>query len=254
MALLGRVSPRLCTSYNQHAASLRAAQLVSPVRCAGRRVACASASGAVTPVKAAPLEACDSSAQPTSSDGNSSASSEASELGQVSGQAAERADRTAEATSSGSSSSSDSEQAPWGASADGLTRAERRKAARVFPTLVPPGGLDDLGVLQNAVLLVDKPLTWTSFDVCGKIRNTLKFLGIRKVGCLARGLVVERRGRACTQWLCGALQPAANRARVIAATAHLRAAGSQTDALHLLPARATGSVTSFRWGKAALGA
>lgn len=31
---------------------------------------------------------------------------------------------------------------------------------------------------QNAAVLVDKPLSWTSFDVCGKLRGALK---IKKV-------------------------------------------------------------------------
>ncbi len=191
---------------------------------------------ALTADEEVPLEASSTSPQAAASDGNSSASGEASELGQVSGQVAERADRTAEATSSGSSSGSDSEQAPSDASSDGLTRAERRKAARVFPTLVPPGALDDLGVLQNAVLLVDKPLTWTSFDVCGKIRNTLKFLGIRKVGCLARGLVSQGSrdtvAWAGTRWHGGGLQPAASSVRAPAGTVHFRAADSSNANLH----------------------
>src|SRR5690606_41918002 len=32
---------------------------------------------------------------------------------------------------------------------------------------------------EGEVLLVDKPLTWTSFDVVGKLRNTMKPLKLR---------------------------------------------------------------------------
>ena len=35
--------------------------------------------------------------------------------------------------------------------------------------------------LEGAVLYIDKPLTWTSFDVVNKIRQSLKYiLGIKK--------------------------------------------------------------------------
>ena len=40
-------------------------------------------------------------------------------------------------------------------------------------------------VWQNAVLLVDKPPGWTSFDVCGRLRGALK---VKKV----RGLLLQR--------------------------------------------------------------
>ncbi|WIA21578.1 hypothetical protein OEZ85_000768 [Tetradesmus obliquus] len=40
----------------------------------------------------------------------------------------------------------------------------------------------DLDVFNNAVLLVDKPLTWTSFDACNAIKGAMKRLGVKKVG------------------------------------------------------------------------
>jgi tRNA U55 pseudouridine synthase TruB len=36
-------------------------------------------------------------------------------------------------------------------------------------------------VFNNAVLLVDKPLTWTSFDACNAIKGAMKRLGVKKV-------------------------------------------------------------------------
>jgi tRNA pseudouridine55 synthase len=58
---------------------------------------------------------------------------------------------------------------------------QRRKKAIVQPTSVPCGALpEDLSVWDNAVLLVDKPKGWTSFDVCGKIRGGLAGLLGRK--------------------------------------------------------------------------
>lgn len=50
------------------------------------------------------------------------------------------------------------------------------KKKKVLPPPVPvlPGALpDDLSIWDNAVLLIDKPQGWTSFDVCGKLRGTL---------------------------------------------------------------------------------
>lgn len=35
--------------------------------------------------------------------------------------------------------------------------------------------------IEGAVMLVDKPKGWTSFDVCGKLRGCLKKIGIKKV-------------------------------------------------------------------------
>lgn len=62
--------------------------------------------------------------------------------------------------------------------------------------------------LEGCVLFIDKPLTWTSFDVVNKIRRTLKTqLGIKKIKVghagtldpLASGLVIICTGRATKQ-------------------------------------------------------
>ena len=59
--------------------------------------------------------------------------------------------------------------------------------------------------LEGSVLYIDKPLTWTSFDVVNKIRWSLKTnLGIKKIKVghagtldpLASGLVIVCTGRA----------------------------------------------------------
>lgn len=63
------------------------------------------------------------------------------------------------------------------------------KKVRVAPTVIPPtsSGIPlNLELFKNGMLLVDKPIGWTSFDVCGKLRNTLKFLGIKKVSLRLR--------------------------------------------------------------------
>jgi tRNA pseudouridine55 synthase len=46
--------------------------------------------------------------------------------------------------------------------------------------VVPPSLPSDISTWDNAVLLVDKPPTWTSFDVCGKLRGVLAPLLRRK--------------------------------------------------------------------------
>ena len=49
------------------------------------------------------------------------------------------------------------------------------------PTPVLPGAISaDLSIWENAVLLVDKPKGWTSFDVCGKLRGALAALLSRR--------------------------------------------------------------------------
>jgi len=62
--------------------------------------------------------------------------------------------------------------------------------------------------LEGAVLYIDKPLTWTSFDVVNKIRKSLRHhLGIKKIKVghagtldpLATGLVIICTGRATKQ-------------------------------------------------------
>lgn len=47
----------------------------------------------------------------------------------------------------------------------------------VMPTAVPPPAVPtDPAAWENAVLLIDKPQGWTSFDVCGKLRGALAAL------------------------------------------------------------------------------
>lgn len=62
--------------------------------------------------------------------------------------------------------------------------------------------------LEGAILYIDKPLTWTSFDVVNKIRKSLKYhLGIKKIKVghagtldpLATGLVIICTGKATKQ-------------------------------------------------------
>ncbi len=62
--------------------------------------------------------------------------------------------------------------------------------------------------LEGAVLYIDKPLTWTSFDVVNKIRKSLRHnLGIQKIKVghagtldpLATGLVIVCTGKATKQ-------------------------------------------------------
>ncbi|MEN8156394.1 MAG: tRNA pseudouridine(55) synthase TruB [Bacteroidota bacterium] len=62
--------------------------------------------------------------------------------------------------------------------------------------------------LEGALLLIDKPLTWTSFDVVNKVRMSLKHqLGIKKIKVghagtldpLATGLVIICTGKATKQ-------------------------------------------------------
>jgi tRNA pseudouridine55 synthase len=58
---------------------------------------------------------------------------------------------------------------------------KQRKKVLPPPTAVPPGTLPgDLAVWDNAVLLIDKPKGWTSFDVCGKLRGSMGGLLRRK--------------------------------------------------------------------------
>ena len=60
---------------------------------------------------------------------------------------------------------------------------KKKKKVAPSPKLVPVGSLSsDISVWDNALLLIDKPKTWTSFDVCGKLR-----------GALARTLQVKSR-------------------------------------------------------------
>lgn len=65
---------------------------------------------------------------------------------------------------------------------DGVhVQGKKKKNIAVPPRLVEPGSFSQIpedtpvpvSVWENAVLLVDKPQTWTSFDVCAKIRGEL---------------------------------------------------------------------------------
>ncbi|GAB4819158.1 hypothetical protein N2152v2_006204 [Parachlorella kessleri] len=78
----------------------------------------------------------------------------------------------------------------------------RPKKVLVMPTpILPPEVPLDEGPWQNGVLLVDKPKTWTSFDVCAKIRGALKRIQVKKVGHagtldpMATGLLIVCVGR-----------------------------------------------------------
>lgn len=58
---------------------------------------------------------------------------------------------------------------------------QRKPKQIVMPTPVPPPAVpEDPAAWDNAVLLVDKPQTWTSFVVCGKLRHALAALLRRK--------------------------------------------------------------------------
>lgn len=63
-----------------------------------------------------------------------------------------------------------------GVKTDTIELEKRKKKAIVPPRLVEPGSEKDpvpVSIWENAVVLVDKPQTWTSFDVCAKIRGAL---------------------------------------------------------------------------------
>jgi len=54
-----------------------------------------------------------------------------------------------------------------------------------MPTLVPAGQLPaDREVWRNAVVLIDKPQTWTSFDVCNKLKFALRAKKVGHAGTL----------------------------------------------------------------------
>jgi hypothetical protein len=57
----------------------------------------------------------------------------------------------------------------------------RPKQKLVMPTPIPPGKLNP-ALFENGALLIDKPLEWTSFDVCQKLKNSIKFLGKNALG------------------------------------------------------------------------
>ncbi|PNH10323.1 tRNA pseudouridine synthase B [Tetrabaena socialis] len=107
---------------------------------------------------------------------------ECEDLTVASGDQQEREDRTAEASSSGARTGPDAtpqEEAAF------RQAAALRRSQRDRPTVIVPGAsgrIEDLSLLHNGMFLVDKPLDWTSFDVCGKIRNMIRFLEVKKVG------------------------------------------------------------------------
>lgn len=58
---------------------------------------------------------------------------------------------------------------------------------------------------QNAAVLVDKPLSWTSFDVCGKLRGALRIKKVGHAGTLdpqASGLLIICIGKGCKKVDC----------------------------------------------------
>lgn len=64
-----------------------------------------------------------------------------------------------------------------------------------MPTAVPPPTVPaDPAAWENAVLLVDKPQGWTSFDVCGKLRGALAALLRKKNREVKVGHAGERSG------------------------------------------------------------
>jgi len=74
--------------------------------------------------------------------------------------------------------------------------AGKKPKQLVMPTPVtPPTVPTNPAAWENAVLLIDKPKDWTSFDVCGKLRGALaRLLGKRnrevKVGHAGKGGLV----------------------------------------------------------------
>lgn len=81
-----------------------------------------------------------------------------------------------------------------------LGKAAARKARRQPPEIITPKTSAPFLRLQellgNGALLIDKPKEWTSFDVCGKLRGTLKPWKIKKVSVCVLLPVHERSWRA----------------------------------------------------------
>jgi len=72
-------------------------------------------------------------------------------------------------------------------------RPPRKKALPPVPACVAPPDLPEDAVWQNAMVLIDKPQDWTSFDLCGKLRSALKIKKVGHAGTLdpmATGLVI----------------------------------------------------------------
>ncbi|KAL0018507.1 hypothetical protein WJX77_003450 [Trebouxia sp. C0004] len=76
----------------------------------------------------------------------------------------------------------------------------RKSKVLPVPQLVAPGSWSyKLDIWDCAALLVDKPQTWTSFDVCGKLKGVLKVKKIGHAGTLdpmATGLLIICTGKA----------------------------------------------------------
>ena len=78
-----------------------------------------------------------------------------------------------------------SEQVASGTGSDSVYMLPKRKTKTLpTPVMVPPGQLSLKPDLWDcAALLVDKPQTWTSFDVCGKLKGVLR---VKKVSVARR--------------------------------------------------------------------
>ena len=60
--------------------------------------------------------------------------------------------------------------------------SDRKTKVLPVPKLIQPGPLPEESDLWScSALLVDKPQTWTSFDVCGKLKGVLR---VKKVSCM----------------------------------------------------------------------
>mmetsp|Transcript_32694 Transcript_32694/g.70649 ORF Transcript_32694/g.70649 Transcript_32694/m.70649 type:complete len:349 (-) Transcript_32694:1118-2164(-) len=104
-------------------------------------------------------------------------------------------------SSSPSSSSSSSSSSSAAAATSTGTKASRRRAEILSSVEVV--GASTGGPLpedwNNKVLLIDKPLDWTSFDVCGKLRGLVRTKKVGHAGTLdpqATGLLIVCVGRA----------------------------------------------------------
>eukprot|EP01023_Acetabularia_acetabulum_P010783 TRINITY_DN14910_c0_g2_i2.p1 TRINITY_DN14910_c0_g2~~TRINITY_DN14910_c0_g2_i2.p1 ORF type:complete len:303 (-),score=26.86 TRINITY_DN14910_c0_g2_i2:400-1308(-) len=82
-------------------------------------------------------------------------------------------------------------------------KSERREGKKGPPELVRPGELpQDLRVWQNACVCIDKPVNWTSMDVCAKLRGTVKVKKVGHAGTLdplATGLLIILTGSGTKQ-------------------------------------------------------
>jgi len=70
---------------------------------------------------------------------------------------------------------------------------QRKKKLPPLPTQVVPPEMPAMETWQNAMVLIDKPMDWTSFDLCGKLRGALRIKKVGHAGTLdpmATGLVI----------------------------------------------------------------